>query len=160
MLAQSIWNRLDGVGAAARATDRKVAEAEAPAAFSGADGAPYRIASCWLLVDTAANRRLVAAYPEILRTRFPGSSARWPGRSPRAPLHPLNRVSPGSIRAPGESPRCAAGEVAATTDPDLRTVPCGATDRAESRVLPRDQMTSKFDIMPMSSCSSLWQCMR
>ena len=77
MLAQSIWNRLDGVGAAARATDRKVAEAEAPAAFSGADGAPYRIASCWLLVDTAANRRLVAAYPEIFRTRFPGSSAGW-----------------------------------------------------------------------------------
>jgi transcriptional regulator with XRE-family HTH domain len=77
LILVEIWNRLDDIGAAARATDRKVAEAEAPAAFSGGDGAPYRIASCWLLVDTAANRRLVAAYPEIFRTRFPGSSAGW-----------------------------------------------------------------------------------
>jgi transcriptional regulator with XRE-family HTH domain len=77
LILAEIWNRLDDVGAAARATDRKVAEAEAPAAFSGADGAPYRIASCWLLVVTAANRQLVATYPEILRTRFPGSSGGW-----------------------------------------------------------------------------------
>ncbi|MEW5991019.1 MAG: helix-turn-helix domain-containing protein [Chloroflexota bacterium] len=72
-----IWNRLDDVGAATRATDRKVTETEAVVEFSGADGAPYRIAPCWLLVDTAANRRLVAAYPEIIRARFPGSSERW-----------------------------------------------------------------------------------
>lgn len=72
-----IWNRLDDMGAAARATDRKVAEAAAPAAFAGGDGEPFRVASCWLLVDTAANRRLVAHFPEILRTRFPGSSVRW-----------------------------------------------------------------------------------
>lgn len=72
-----IWNRLDDLGAAARATDRKVVEAEALATSSGGDGAAYRIASCWLLVDTAANRRLVAAYPEILRARFPRSSERW-----------------------------------------------------------------------------------
>jgi transcriptional regulator with XRE-family HTH domain len=77
LILVEIWNRIDDVGAAARATDRKVAEAAAPAAFAGADGEPYRIASCWLLVDTAANRRLVAAYPEIFRTRFPGSSAGW-----------------------------------------------------------------------------------
>lgn len=72
-----IWNRLDDLGAAARATDRKVAESERVAVVAGGDGAPYRIASCWLLVDTAANRRLVARYPEILRARFPGSSLRW-----------------------------------------------------------------------------------
>jgi transcriptional regulator with XRE-family HTH domain len=77
LILVEIWNRLDDIGAAARSTDRKVAEASAPAAFAGGDGAPYRIASCWLLVDTAANRRLVAAYPEIFRTRFPGSSAGW-----------------------------------------------------------------------------------
>jgi transcriptional regulator with XRE-family HTH domain len=77
LIVVEIWNRLDDIGAAARATDRKVAEAEAPAAFSGEDGAPYRVASCWLLVDTASNRRLVGAYPEIFRTRFPGSSAGW-----------------------------------------------------------------------------------
>ena len=34
-------------------------------------------AICWLLVDTAANRRLVARYPQILETRFPGSSLGW-----------------------------------------------------------------------------------
>jgi len=72
-----IWNRLDDFGAAARATDRKVAEAAAPAVFAGGDRESYRVASCWLLVDTAANRRLVGRYPEILRTRFPGSSVRW-----------------------------------------------------------------------------------
>jgi hypothetical protein len=32
---------------------------------------------CWLLVDTAANRRLVARYPEILEARFRGSSVGW-----------------------------------------------------------------------------------
>jgi len=77
LILVEIWNRLDDLGAAARATDRKVAEAAAPAVFAGADDEPYRVVSCWLLVDTAANRRLVARYPEILRSRFPGSSVGW-----------------------------------------------------------------------------------
>lgn len=77
LILLEIWNRLDDMGAAARATDRKVAEAAAQAAFAGGDDQPFRVAACWLLVDTAANRRLVARYPEILRTRFPGSSVRW-----------------------------------------------------------------------------------
>lgn len=72
-----IWNRLDDLGAAARATTRKVAEAEGPAVLAARDGPPYRVAICWLLVDTAANRRLVARYPEILESRFPGSSLGW-----------------------------------------------------------------------------------
>ena len=72
-----IWNRLDDLGAAARATDRKLTEAAAAGAFAGADDPPYRVAACWLLVDTAANRRLIARYPEIVRTRFPASSVRW-----------------------------------------------------------------------------------
>jgi transcriptional regulator with XRE-family HTH domain len=79
LILVEIWNRLDDLGAAARATDRKVAEAAAPAAFAGADERPYRVAACWLLVDTAANRRLIARYPEIVRARFPGSSVRWVG---------------------------------------------------------------------------------
>ena len=40
-------------------------------------GPAYRVAMCWLLVDTAANRRLVARYPEILQSRVPGSSRGW-----------------------------------------------------------------------------------
>jgi len=72
-----IWNRLDDLGAAARATTRKVSEAEGLAVLAARDGPPFRVAICWLLVDTAANRRLVARYPEILQSRFPGSSRGW-----------------------------------------------------------------------------------
>jgi transcriptional regulator with XRE-family HTH domain len=79
LILVEIWNRLDDLGVAARATDRKLTEAAAPAVFAGADDPPYRVAACWLLVDTAANRRLIARYPEIVRTRFPGSSVRWVG---------------------------------------------------------------------------------
>jgi transcriptional regulator with XRE-family HTH domain len=78
LILGEIQNRMDDLGAAARASDRKVAEAIAgPAQFVGVDGEPYRVASCWLLVDTAANRRLAARYPEVLRSRFPGSSIAW-----------------------------------------------------------------------------------
>jgi len=79
LILVEIWNRHDDLGASARATDRKVVEASAVAGFAGANSPPYRVASCWLLVDTAANRRLVARYPEILRSRFTGSSVRWVG---------------------------------------------------------------------------------
>ena len=72
-----IWNRLDDVGRAARATSRKAIEAEGPAVIAARSGPAYRVALCWLLVDTAANRRLVARYPEILQSRFPGSSFGW-----------------------------------------------------------------------------------
>ncbi|HEU0237408.1 MAG TPA: helix-turn-helix transcriptional regulator [Candidatus Limnocylindrales bacterium] len=78
LILGEIQNRLDDLGAAARATDRKVAEAATgPALFAAGDDDPYRVASCWLLVDTAANRRLVTRYPEVIRARFPGSSAAW-----------------------------------------------------------------------------------
>jgi transcriptional regulator with XRE-family HTH domain len=69
-----IWNRLDDIGAATRATDRKVVEA---ATLTMAPGSPLRVASCWILVDTAANREIVRRYPAILRSRFRGSSAGW-----------------------------------------------------------------------------------
>ena len=74
-----IWNRLDDLGAAARASSRKVSEAESHSTATACDDHPYRIALCWLLVDTSANRRLVGRYPEIMRSRFPGSSVAWVG---------------------------------------------------------------------------------
>lgn len=77
LIVVEIWNRLDDLGAAARASTRKLSEAEGPAVLAAGDGPPYRVAICWLLLDTAANRRLVARYPEILRSRFPGSSVAW-----------------------------------------------------------------------------------
>ncbi len=72
-----IWNRLDDLGAAVRSTSRKQVEADGLAVLAAGDGSPYRVASCWLLVDTAANRRLVARCPEIFRARFGGSSMGW-----------------------------------------------------------------------------------
>jgi hypothetical protein len=77
LIIVEIWNRLDDLGAAVRATSRKHADAEGPAVLAARDGPPYRVTTCWLLVDTAANRRLVARYPEIFQTRFPGSSLDW-----------------------------------------------------------------------------------
>lgn len=72
-----IWNRLDDLGAAVRSTSRKRVEAQGLAILAAGDGTPYRVASCWLLVETAANRRLVARYPEIFAARFGGSSVGW-----------------------------------------------------------------------------------
>ena len=64
MLLVEIWNRIDDLGAAARSTDRKLAEF-----------ADDKLIGCWLLVDTVANRAIVRRYPTIFRSRFPESSA-------------------------------------------------------------------------------------
>ena len=77
LIVVEIWNRLDDLGAAARASSRKVADAGGVAVLAGRDGLEYRVALCWLLVNTAANRRLVARYPETFKSRFPGSSLAW-----------------------------------------------------------------------------------
>lgn len=69
-----IWNRLDDLGAATRSSDRKLADAAVLGAMAGGDVRPYRVGLCWLLVDTAANRALVARFPAIIAARFPGSS--------------------------------------------------------------------------------------
>ena len=72
LILTEIWNRMSDLGSGARTTQRKVAEAEGLAEFRG-----YRVASCWLLVDTAANRAIVRRYPEVLRSMLTGSSAAW-----------------------------------------------------------------------------------
>ena len=72
------WNTIGDVGAAARSTSRKLAEAEDLAvATSDASGQPYRVAGCWVVRATPMNRALVARYPEIFAARFPGSSTGW-----------------------------------------------------------------------------------
>ena len=63
-----IWNRVDDLGAATRSSDRKLATVQR--------GHPAAVC-VWLLVDTAANRRIIRRYPALLRARFPGSSAAW-----------------------------------------------------------------------------------
>ncbi len=70
------WNTFGDVGAAVRSTNRKLAEAaDLAVAIGGED--PYRVASCWVVRDVPRNRSLLARYPELFASRFPGSSALW-----------------------------------------------------------------------------------
>jgi transcriptional regulator with XRE-family HTH domain len=70
------WNVIGDIGAGARSTARKVADAEMVAVAVGTDR-PYRVASCWVVRATRRNRELVARYPEVFARRFPGSSRAW-----------------------------------------------------------------------------------
>lgn len=70
------WNTFGDLGAAGRSTDRKVAEAEQLAIATGGDE-PFSVGSCWVVRATARNRALVARYPSIFATRFPGPSLGW-----------------------------------------------------------------------------------
>lgn len=85
------WNTFGDIGAAARSTNRKVAEAEEFAVAIGGEKA-YRVASCWVVRATKRNRALVARYPEVFAARFPGSSAGWArylnGLAPEPPPQP------------------------------------------------------------------------
>jgi transcriptional regulator with XRE-family HTH domain len=69
------WNTIGDVGAAARSSTRKVAELEQAAV--GRWGEDARAALVWVVRDSARNRRLVARYPEVFASRFPGSSRAW-----------------------------------------------------------------------------------
>lgn len=70
------WNTIGDFGAAARATDRKVAEAQAFAVAIG-QGHGWRVRGCWVVRATRRNRALVERYPESFASRFPGSSIGW-----------------------------------------------------------------------------------
>ena len=75
VLAECI-NTFGDVGASARAGDRKRAEAEAYAISIG-HGQPYSVHVVWVVRSTRANRALIARYPHVFESRFPGSSAGW-----------------------------------------------------------------------------------
>jgi transcriptional regulator with XRE-family HTH domain len=77
LILQECWNAFGDVGAASRATARKVAEAEAYAISIAGDGRAYRVRSVWIVRATRHNRALVEKYPEVFAARFPGSSHRW-----------------------------------------------------------------------------------
>jgi transcriptional regulator with XRE-family HTH domain len=70
------WNTIGDIGAGARSTARKVADAGMVGVAVGGER-PYRVASCWVVRATRRNRALVARYPEVFARRFPGSSAAW-----------------------------------------------------------------------------------
>jgi transcriptional regulator with XRE-family HTH domain len=64
------WNTIGDLGAAVRATNRKLAEA-------AATWPDDRIASVWVVAASAANRAILARYPHIIEATFPGSSRAW-----------------------------------------------------------------------------------
>jgi transcriptional regulator with XRE-family HTH domain len=90
------WNTFGDLGASIRSTNRKLAEAAELAVAVGGTS-PYRVASCWVIRDISRNRQLVARYPELFASKFPGSSRLWV-RTLTEPavvgLHPPWRAEP------------------------------------------------------------------
>lgn len=76
LLLCECWNTFGDIGAAARSSARKLADAEELAVLAGGVQ-PYRVASCWVVRDTRRNREVVRRYPEVFAARFPGSSRGW-----------------------------------------------------------------------------------
>jgi transcriptional regulator with XRE-family HTH domain len=75
MIHVECWNTIGDLGAAARSSARKLAELQDLAVARWGDGACTGLA--WVVRATARNRALIARYPEIFASRFPGSSRRW-----------------------------------------------------------------------------------
>ena len=82
LIVVECWNTIGDIGAAARTSTRKLAEAEALAALRWGDR-PHTTGLVWVVRATARNRELVARYPEVFAARFPGSSAGWVARPQR-----------------------------------------------------------------------------
>ena len=76
LIIEEAWNTFGDVGAAARSTARKRAEA-ADLAATIDNGAPYRVASVWVVRPSATNRSLLARFPGIFSAACPGSSRGW-----------------------------------------------------------------------------------
>ena len=69
------WNSFGDVGAAARSSTRKRTDLENIAIARW--GTDARVGLVWIVRATARNRALIARYPEIFASRFPGSSRAW-----------------------------------------------------------------------------------
>ena len=76
LLFVEAWNTFGNVGASVRSTNRKVAEADGLAAAIWGEG-QHEVHACWVVRATRRNRELVARYPELFASRFPGSSVGW-----------------------------------------------------------------------------------
>lgn len=90
LIVVECWNTFGDLGAAARTSARKAAEAGALAQARWGEVA-HTTALVWVVRATAANRALVRRYPQVFESRFPGSSLAWVralvegGRPPPAP---------------------------------------------------------------------------
>ena len=76
LIVVECWNTIGDVGAAARASTRKLVEASDLAIARWGDR-PASVGLVWVVRATARNRAIVGRYPEVFATRFPGSSAGW-----------------------------------------------------------------------------------
>ena len=90
LIIEEAWNTFGDVGAAARSTARKRAEAvDLAGAIDG--GQKYRVASVWVVRPSSANRALLAKFPGIFEAACPGPSRQWaqalasPGAPPEMP---------------------------------------------------------------------------
>ena len=102
------WNRFGDVGAGARSSDRKRAEAERLAGVFGGED-PDEVRSCWIVRATPLNRALVARYPELFAaSRAPRNSGY--GHSPTAASRQRSPASSGPTWQRRASSR-GAGEV-------------------------------------------------
>ena len=76
LLLVECWNSIGDIGAAARSSSRKLAEAEELGVALGGER-PHRVFGCWVVRATGRNRDLIARYPEVFSARFRGSSVGW-----------------------------------------------------------------------------------
>lgn len=76
LLGIECWNTIGDLGAGFRSSDRKRHDLDELAAATWGPG-DHRIGICWVMRATRANRELVARYPSLIASRFPGSLAAW-----------------------------------------------------------------------------------
>lgn len=75
LILSECWNTIGDVGAAARSSARKLLDMDAIATARWGEGA--EVGLVWVVRATSRNRALVARYPEVFASRFPGSSRGW-----------------------------------------------------------------------------------
>lgn len=76
LMVLEAWNQFGDIGAGKRSFQRKLVEADALAVAAWGTQ-PYRVAGCWVIRATRRNQALVARYPQVFATAFPGSSRGW-----------------------------------------------------------------------------------
>jgi transcriptional regulator with XRE-family HTH domain len=76
LFIEEAWNTFGDVGSAVRSTNRKAAEATDLAATID-NGPVYRVATVWVVHETAGNHETIRRFPEVFASAFPGSSRDW-----------------------------------------------------------------------------------